>query len=432
MTAAVRTLAVVVLLAGALSVACEAPSKDPLGRGLGAVRSAAAVGSAPLRCPADPWPVLSHDSARTGTSRGCCSGPLSVAWRFVPPDAVQRPARAQHVIAGPKALYVSGIIGQSPAVFRVSPTGELAWTFDSHVDITRFHWPALVLDRVVLNDDGLYILESRTGEREVNRGLDSWGEVLTDGENLFANNTWYVAGPKLYAGALESGGAPLWVKNEYGQKAEDVMDRVGGLSLSDGVLVQSADYRPSPGSGLFAFATADGSERWRAEIIPRSHASIGGGSVFVLERREGSGEPSALTARRLSDGELLWEVPIASTQSIAPALVRDLLLVRRDDGALVALSAKDGKRRWATPLEPPRDSGMLWATSFAVARGSSTVVAVQGDGFAVLSLSDGKLLWRGTPRGVEKAVHSPVLFGGRLYAVDRKGVVALECGAEGD
>ena len=189
MTAAVRTLAVVVLLAGALSVACEAPSKDPLGRGLGAVRSAAAVGSAPLRCPADPWPVLSHDSARTGTSRGCCSGPLSVAWRFVPPDAVQRPARAQHVIAGPKALYVSGIIGQSPAVFRVSPTGELAWTFDSHVDITRFHWPALVLDRVVLNDDGLYILESRTGEREVNRGLDSWGEVLTDGENLFANNT---------------------------------------------------------------------------------------------------------------------------------------------------------------------------------------------------------------------------------------------------
>ncbi len=418
-------------IALAWATACAEPSKDPMGRGLTGVRSAAASSSKALRCPTDPWPVLGHDGERTSTSRGCCLAPLKLAWRFSPPSKLQRPARAQHAITSKQAVFVSGIIGQSPALFRVSNTGTLEWTFDSHVDITRFHWPAFVLDRTILNDDGLYIIESHSGAREQDRGLDSWGEVLTDGKNLFANNTWYVAGPKVYAGALESEGAPLWVRNEYGAKAEDTLDHVGGLALSAGILVQTADYRPVPGSGLFAFTADDGTPLWNAEIIPRSHASIGAGLVFVLERREGGDTPSALTARKLSDGELIWEEPVASTQVTAPAVARNLLLVRRDDGALVALSLKDGKQRWNTPLQPPRDSGMMWATTFAVARGSDTIVAVQGDGLALLSLSDGKLLWRGTPRGVGRALHSPVISGGRVIAVDKKGVVALDCGGEG-
>src|SRR5262249_24073488 len=147
-----------------------------------------------LRCLSDTWPMYAHDARRTSASSSCCRAPLELAWRFDPPDKPPRKARLFHAVVASDAIFVSGAIGHSPAVVALALDGSKKWAFDSRVDITHAEWPAYALDRVILNDDGLYILDPRTGEQEVDRGLDAWGQVLSDGKVLFAVNTWYVAG----------------------------------------------------------------------------------------------------------------------------------------------------------------------------------------------------------------------------------------------
>lgn len=396
-------------------------------RVLGEVARQAQALSRELRCPTDDWPVLAHDAARSSASRECCSAPFRPAFRFAPPAKDQRPARAHHAVVSGDAIYVSGVIGQSPAVWRVSRTGALEWTFDSRVDITRQHWPAVVLDRVVLNDDGLYILDPRTGEREVDRGLDAWGQVLTDGKNLFANNTWHIAGPKVRVAAMESGGAPLWTRNEYGVEREDVLDRVGGIALGGGALIQSADFRPSPGSGLFVFETADGKLRWSADSIPRNQASVVGEQVVVAERRETGRVPAAIVARRLRDGDIAWEKDANVRDAVPIAHASGLLLSREAPGRLVARSAEDGEERWGVALAEAPDRLPLWSTNFAIAGGSAGVVAVSGSELVIVALRDGAIRARAPVADAKAPVHSPVIARGLLLLVDEKGVLALHC-----
>ncbi len=379
-----------------------------------------------LRCPGGGWPIYAHDAQRSGATLGCCRGPVTPLWHFEPPAKPPRKARLHHAIVSKDAVYASGAIGESPAVFALTLAGKLLWTFDSHVDITRFEWPAYALDRVILNDDGLYILDPRTGETEVDRGLDSWGQVLDDGRNLFASNTWYVAGPKTYVGALEAGGAPLWKRHEFGVTKEDVMDRLGGIALAGGHLVFSASYAHSPGSGVYAHETKDGEAVWSAETVPKSHASVAGETVYSFERPEHAAAES-LVARNSETGATRWSVKAETRETAPPVVAAGKLLHRDPGGALLAVHRGDGTADWSTKLAPPESTDVRWATSFAVATGSSTAVAVDGQVLVVLSLDDGSLLWRGPPGELKGPFHSPVLAAGRLYLVDGTGLGAFAC-----
>ncbi|MBE7483744.1 MAG: PQQ-binding-like beta-propeller repeat protein [Polyangiaceae bacterium] len=423
MTRAAFGLALLLVTSG-----CEAERVKTAERGK-ALAHAAEIASgvaSSLRCVDDAWPVYAHDEQRSGASSGCCKGPLSPLWRFEPPPKPPRNARTFHAVVTRDAVYVSGVIGESPSVFALDLEGKPLWTFDSHVDITRHEWPSFVLDRVVLNDDGLYILDSRSGEQEVNRGLDSWGQVITNGRNLLAVNTWYIAGPKTFVGALEVGGAPLWKKHEYGLVREDVLDRLGGIALAGERVLFAPNYAPSPGAGVYACAAGDGAELWRAETIPKSHLSVAGESAYLFERPDGEPMPT-LVARDVEHGKRRWTFQAESSEATAPLAAGSRILFRERGGGVVAVRRGEGTLAWRAQLSLPEASDVAWATSQAAALGSGTLVAVDGTELVVLSLADGSVEWRGRPSSLSGAVHSPVVAGGRVYVVDRAGVAALGC-----
>lgn len=380
-----------------------------------------------LRCPGGSWPVYAHDARRTGTTLGCCRGPLTPLWRFEPPPKPPRSSRVHHAVVAKDAVYASGIIGESPAVFALSLEGKLLWTFDSHVDITRHEWPSFVLDRVVLNDDGLYILDSRTGEQEVNRGLDSWGQVITNGRNLLAVNTWYIAGPKTYVGALEAGGAALWKQHEYGVVREDVLDRLGGLALARETLVFAPSYATTPGSGVYAYAASTGTPEWSVGTIPKSHPSAVGESLYLFERPEGQALPT-LMARDVGSGKLRWTFQAEPGETTAPIVAQGKVIFRDKGGSVVAVRRGEGTLDWKAQLSPPSATDIAWSTSLAAASGSSTMVAVDGKELVVLDLNGGRVEWRGRPASLSGGVHSPVIAGGRVYVTDGAGLAALSCG----
>ncbi len=382
---------------------------------------------APQRCPQDVWPVLSHDPQRSNATKACCGSPLSLEFRFEPPDLLHRPARVHHVVSDGRTLYASARIGESPAVLAVDFAGKLKWTFDSHVDITRHHWPAIVLDRIVLNDDGLYILERATGRREVDRGLDSWGEVLSDQRNLFANNTWHIAGPKLYVGALESGGAPLWTRNTLGVTREDYLDRAGGIALSASTLLQTLDTRPNEPSGIFAFRVDDGRQLWRADSIPVSRISVSGDRVYVVER-EASRAAYHLVARSLAAGKVLFRIPVDQAEADAPTLAGRRVLLRTRTGTLLAFDRETGREVWRRPSKQLGWTELARSTSFAVALGNRSVVVSDGRELALLDLATGRETWRGRPTGAKGILHSPIIAAGRVVVVDAKGFLVLSCG----
>ncbi len=378
-------------------------------------------------CPRDVWPVLAHDPQRSNASKACCGSPLSLEFRFQPPDLLHRPARIHHVVSDGRTLYASARLGESPAVMAVDFTGKLKWTFDSHVDITRHHWPAIVLDRVVLNDDGLYILERGTGRREVDRGLDSWGEVLTDQRNLFANNTWHIAGPKLYVGALESGGAPLWTRNTLGVSREDYLDRAGGIALNASTLLQTLDTRPNEPSGIFAFSTKDGRRLWRADAIPASRISTYAGRVYVIER-EVSRRSFHLVSRSLAAGEVFFRTAVDAAEAEAPTIAAGRILLRTKTGTLLAFDAQTGKEVWRRPSKELRRTELFRSSTFAVAQGSRSVITSEGRELALLDLATGRETWRGQPTGAKGVLHSPIIVAGRVVVVDAKGFLVLSCG----
>lgn len=416
------------LLAVALLLGCEPEHVSTLERGK-ALAHAAELGKTvtiSLRCPLDTWPVYAHDARRTGATLGCCKGPLTPLWRFEPPPKPPRLSRVHHAVVTGDAVYASGVIGESPSVFALSLDGKPLWTFDSHVDITRHEWPSFVLDLVVLNDDGLYIVDPRTGEQTVNRGLDAWGQVITNGKNLLAVNTWYIAGPKTYVGALEPGGAPLWKRHEYGVVREDVLDRLGGIALSGERLMFAPNYAPSPGAGVFAYSAKDGAPDWSVDTVPKSHLSTEGESVYLFERPDPASPPT-LVARDVQNGKLRWTFQAEPAESTAPLAVHGLILFRERGGAVVAVRRSDGTLAWRAQLAMPETTEVAWSTSLAAAAGSSTLLAVDGRELTIASLADGHVEWRGRPGSLLGAVHSPVLAGGRLYLTDGTGVAALRC-----
>jgi outer membrane protein assembly factor BamB len=379
-----------------------------------------------LRCLSDTWPVYAHDAQRTGTSTSCCRGPLEPLWRYDPPDKPARKARLLHAVVSADAIYASGTIGESPAVFAVALDGTTQWVFDSRVDITHHEWPAYVLDRVILNDDGLYILDPRTGQQEVDRGLDAWGQVMSDGKVLLAANTWFVAGPRTYVGALEVGGAPLWKRNERGAVREDTRDRLGGIALAAERLVFAPNYAPAQGSGLYAYAIRNGAPLWKVPTTPKSHPSVSGDTVCLTERPDGTSQ-DIFSCRDVENGRSRFSHVFALAEPTPPLVVGDLLIVRDESGAVIALLKRDGNEAWRAALARPAVKEIAWATSMVAITRSDTLLAVDGADIAFLSLTDGRLLWRGRPANLRASLHSPVVSGGRVYVIDGASLVALGC-----
>jgi outer membrane protein assembly factor BamB len=342
----------------------------------------------------------------------------------VPRPIGPRESRVSHVIASADAVFATGVAGDSPAVWRLDPHGKQQWVFDSRVDIHRGHWATWALGSVLLNDDGLYLLDLETGRNKFDRGLDSWGQSLSDGQRFFMVNTWHVAGPRLFVGAFDAEGKALWRKFERGQHVGDIMEDVGGLALDQGLVFYAADYKFQPSSLVAALDPDSGEVRWSKNTFPISALSVANGHLFHVET-SGRARPRALVARSVTDGEVVWSAPVQGTPTMAPVIAHDTVIIDTDEG-LDAYRMLDGRRVWRNQHGPVRNPFIPpCSTHLLAAMGSQTLLLVDDRRLRVLRLASGEQLWSGEVPGVLR-MHSPVLVGTRLYVAAAGALVALD------
>ncbi|HEY7861072.1 MAG TPA: Ig-like domain-containing protein, partial [Gemmatimonadaceae bacterium] len=83
----------------------------------------------------DDWTTYGHDARRTSASLGSVTGPLTLAWSYVPQGTSGHAlSSVESAIATVDAIFVRSNLhtnvgyGLSPAADRVSPAGQHVWT----------------------------------------------------------------------------------------------------------------------------------------------------------------------------------------------------------------------------------------------------------------------------------------------------------------
>lgn len=386
----------------------------------------------PAPCANEAWTTYAHDPARTSASGGCLRGPLHLAWSAPPRSLVDGSTlqgTATRAIADADAVYVAGALGPVPSLWRMAADGgKTQWTYESHTEAPRGGWPTRAKDRVYLVDDGVNYADAATG-RGRRAELDAWGESVSDGERLFAENDWYLDGYGMYVSAFDMDLKLLWRRDYNALSRAYQPPDVGGLALAlpGGLLVHASQHGVLSGTGLSAFDPRTGERKWRAAVSPESSPSIADGRVYAIERWPGE-KTDRLVARDLATGTLAWATEIANARGPAPVLAGHLVVVHATDG-VVALDATTGERVWTAGLPrgaPPVQS----STTLAAAMGSRTLVVVSGTRVHVVRLDDGAEIWGDAPVPHAKKIEGPVVVGRSLYLVADGRVVRLDGGDE--
>jgi hypothetical protein len=374
------------------------------------------------------WTTYGHDPARTSASTGCLVGPLHATWSFSPHWLKGTPSHATRAIVAGDAVYVSGGIGPTPTLWRLNgKTGEIAWTYITMADSTRDNWPTLAGAKLMLVDDGVYSVDAATGKGH--RGeLDAWGESLTDGERLYAENDQYWDGYGLYVSAFDLEAKLLWRRDYDALVRFFTAPDVGGVAMEGGRLVHSAQHGALHSTALTAFDPGSGERAWKATVSPQSSPSIADGQVFVIEHWKGEAT-DRLVARTLSDGVLVWSHELSGARGPAPLLAAGLVVVHARDG-VSAFERSSGAAVWSAPL-PRSAAAVQSATTMAAATGSGTMVVVSHGSVHLLRLADGGETWSAEVAPHAKRVEGPVIAGGALYLMADGAMMRME-GAKGE
>lgn len=170
-----------------------------------------------------------------------------------------------------------------------------------------------------------------------------------------------------------------------------------------------------------------GSVRWKINAgMPLS------GGVGSDGRRVVVGSPKGdVIAFDAADGKEVWRARISSEMLAAPAVARDLVIVRSGDNRLYAFDAVDGKRKWVYQRQTPS----LSLRSFAapLLDGNYAFAGFPGGKLMAVTTNNGAAAWEGAvalPRGtteldrVADITSAPVISGRMICAVAFQGRVA--------
>lgn len=406
-------------------------AEEPLGvaelQSLGAFRVDPPAPVVPS-CVNDDWTTYGHDAARTSASGGCLFAPLRATWSFSPHWVKGTPSHATRTVVAGDAVYVTGGIGPTPTVWRLdTKTGAIGWTYITMADATRDGWPTLAGTKVMLVDDGVYSIDAATGRGH--RGeLDAWGESLTDGEHLFAENDQYWDGYGLYLSAFDLEAKLQWRRDYDALVRFFTAPDVGGLAMDGGRIVHAAQHGALHSTALTSYDSMSGERVWKAAVSPVSSPSIADGRVFGIEHWKG--EPvDRLVARTLGEGVLVWSHELPNARGPAPLLAAGLVVVHTSDG-VIAFQRTSGVAAWSTPL-PRTAQAVQSATTMAAATGSGTLAVVSRGAVHLLRLADGSETWTAEVAPHARRVEGPVIAGGALYVVADGALVRFE-GAAGE
>jgi len=416
--------------------ACDTRDPVPQERGPGAAEFQAPTqartlqpAGPPLRCADDGWTTYAHDAARTGTSAGCLFGPLRASWTFAPKQVDGTPSHAARVVATADGVFATGGIGPTPTIWRLNPaTGAIVWRYVTMADATRDGWPTLAPGKVMLIDDGVYSIDAQTGHGH--RGeFDAWGESLTDGERLYAENNRYWDGYGLSVSAFDLEARKLWRRDYQALVRFYTPPDVGGVAMADGRLVHAAQHGPLATTGLSAFDPGSSERVWRIAVSPQSSPSIADGLVFTVESSKGEAI-DRLAARSLADGTLAWERETADAHGPAPLLARGMVIVHARK-SVTAYDRRTGAPAWSTQLPRTADA-VQSATTMAAAEGSGTLVVLSGRTIHLLDLTDGRERSSLEVAPHAKRLEGPVVAGGAVYVVADGMLVRFEDAAVRD
>jgi outer membrane protein assembly factor BamB len=180
---------------------------------------------------------------------------------------------------------------------------------------------------------------------------------------------------------------------------------------------------------LSAINRADGKRLWRVETGLAVSAGVGGGSGMLI-LGSSNGEIVAYTEK---DGREAWRSKLSSLMLSVPAVEMGAVVARTVDGGLEAFAATTGSRLWSYKYSVPALS--LHGTSSPVLIAGAVLSGMDNGRLSALSLRDGRLLWE-TPVAIPGGrselsrmvdVDMPVLVDrGLLYAGSYQGrIVAL-------
>jgi hypothetical protein len=397
-------------------------------------------------CGSDAWVTYGHDARRTFATDACIQGPLTMGWRYDPAPASGQTLRGVfHAIADSRGAYLQWRASRDPylgttAIDLVSTTGMRTWTFDTGTDSNLGNWASLWMGTVLVNDDGIYMLDAASGMRVRDTGVDWWGQTAPDPARLYVVNAAHIDGPGLFVGAVDMMLQPAWQANQYGMCRIDATDLNGAIAVDGGTLFYAPKYTTGMGvhlpfdTGVYAFDGAAGTMRWSQTTTPSSTVSAGDGHVYLVENA------NTLVARNQSDGRVAWMATVMGAGTQAPVLAAGRVIVAGSAGVM-AFDAATGMPAWTAAMisasEPPTTTSFTGGcaglvsvggpilTSMAAALGSNTLIVTARDGVHVLSLTDGTDRWHGAIAGAMGAVHDPVPIGNVVYVTDSMGLMAL-------
>jgi hypothetical protein len=411
----------------------------------------------------DDWTTYGHDARRTSASLGSVTGPLTLAWSYVPQGTSGHAlSSVESAIATVDAIFVRSNLhtnvgyGLSPAADRVSPAGQHVWTYNMGSDADFGDWGSLMSNRYVMNSDGTRYVDITSGLAVRSNGVDSWGEILTDASTVYQSNDVQIDGPGVHVAALDSTLKAVWTSNSFRTCRGSAATMAGGLALNNGVLFYAPAYSvglPAThlpfASGVFAFNASTGAKVAYHASTPYSRLSADDSRVYLVENQ------TTLVALAQSDLHVVWSSTLINPGEQAPVVANGLVIVGTA-ADVEAFNAATGAKSWSSAamsgaaahwystyqggtcgtVQIPVAYGPT--TTIAAALGSRTLVVTAYDGIHVLALGTGVDLWHGRVTGIPGNVGNPVIVndpakgavvyvedGGKLYALSVPPVAAV-------
>jgi outer membrane protein assembly factor BamB len=103
-------------------------------------------------------------------------------------------------------------------------------------------------------------------------------------------------------------------------------------------------YFAIEGDRIVAYEIVSGTRTWLMPARPQMELVIGGGLVFVVE-------PETLTALKVDDGSIAWQLPFAEKLAVRPVWDNGWLVLATEPGEILAFRAVDGFLVWRRGLK---------------------------------------------------------------------------------
>jgi len=402
----------------------------------------------------DDWTTYGHDGHRTSAAWASLTGPLKLAWHYVPTGAASNTVaqvlyplgRADLVVLRAELVTNYGY-GLTPGADRVSTSGQHVWTYVMGTDADFGNWSSILGNYLVFNDDGVRYVNLGTGASVHGGGVDSWGETLSDTSGLYLESDAQIDGPGVYVGAYDTTAKSLWQSNKFATCRGSSAATAGGMALNNGVLFYAPNYNKGTDStklpyksGVYAFNAKTGAQTAFQASTPYGRISTDNANVYLIENQ------NALVARAQTDLHTAWSVSVSNPGEQAPVLADGLVIIATAAG-VEAHSPSTGALVWSASI-PGVDAH--WSETYqggscgniqipvagfssatlAAALSSRTLIVTAPDGFHILSLPTGADIWHGTPSGTSNQIGNPIIVndpvkGATLYVTDYAGLYAL-------